>query len=166
MFAIFSGAKSSNSAKTGESESAKELVEETAQIVDDYAKHIEKNPSPGIVFDVACLPHPKEAIAKALIMQSLYEPNLDRLGCLGGILVCLADYQEGVGPEPLFATGVDPRKGFDLSDLNALAKQIATYPHRERYKQFEALQNKDMNAFLGMFAQVKAERAKIGLRSS
>jgi hypothetical protein len=86
-----------------------ELTLDTAiKIIQDYGAFVESaTHAPGCVVDARNLPHPKQRIKQALILalRSTTDPQ-KRDWCRTGLLY-LADWQEGVGNEPV---GLDLRK--------------------------------------------------------
>ena len=98
--------------------------ERAQKVIDDYAALLRR--VDGTHFhDVATLPHSKAEIARALL-RALHETSDPVLRlALGGSLLCLARFQQGVGPEP-----VDPANGEDerTEALKAMAaEEVADY---------------------------------------
>lgn len=116
------------------------LKEQRARIVNDYASHIEANPTGDEIRDIAELPHPKAAILDALLAEIKGEEGRERREAIATCAVMLADYQPGIGKVPLTSLGIDLSKlQGDNADVVALAKQIANNPDRGRYEEFFAV---------------------------
>jgi len=92
------------------------------KIIQDYGAFIERNPPlPTTIEDTSVLPHPKAAILEALIfeIEQGHPKHADDMLRFGAI--SLAQYQPGVGREPL-DLGTDAR---DLSLKLAGEKHLA-----------------------------------------
>lgn len=124
-------------------------AEERARIIADYGEFIEHNPvASGVeVRDVTCLPHDKEAILDAICLEIVKEKNERRLEALKASALFLADFQEGVGNQPLSKLGVDVSSvdaaSMSGEDLKALAGKIAGNPDKRRFEAFEPLVEED-----------------------
>lgn len=137
------------------------------QVVADYGRYIERNPvSHGTeIRDVTCLPHPKHDIKQALIAALLLETNEPRSACLKVALLGLADFQEGVGLEPLHALGCDVRviKAALESgtDKKAMVAKVADNPNRQRYEHFQELANKEWTTLTEVIAKTTTARQQL-----
>ncbi|MBH0190087.1 MAG: hypothetical protein HP493_14920 [Nitrospira sp.] len=160
-YILYTFAKSRNSVSSSSRDVQKVTDKEWQQIVIDFGRYIEDNPSVGAISDSSCLPHPKQAIKEAFVRELLSEADEYRFQCMKATLLALAEFQDGVGSEPLLALGVDYGE-LKNTDVKTLAERIATYPHRERYEQFEVLVNKETSAIQELLAKVTVLRAKRG----
>jgi hypothetical protein len=112
------------------------------KIINDYGALMERCPPRSTrIEDVSMLPHPKEAILDALLSQigrgqSKHMDDMLRVGA-----IYLAQYQSGVGDEPLENPGMIrgklPRAG-GLDEIRAEAER------RERFDQFNKLVESDL----------------------
>lgn len=136
----------SDASKVGES---RQTAEERARIIADYGAFVERNPSGGgQIWDVKCLPYGKEAILDALCLEIVREHDEKRVEVLKVGALFLADYQDGVGDQPISMLGVDLTSK-DPASLNddeqrALAAKIADNPDRERFEANKLLVDKDL----------------------
>jgi len=81
------------------------------KIIQDYGALMERNPPlPTRIEDVSALPHPKETILDALLIEigQKHPKHIDEMLQVGA--VSLAQYQGGVGDEPLEMLGMDVSK--------------------------------------------------------
>ncbi|SBW12747.1 exported hypothetical protein [uncultured Alphaproteobacteria bacterium] len=138
-------------------DSPQRLKEQRERIVNDYASHVEANPTGDEIRDVAELPHPKAAILDALLAELKGEGDRERREAIATCAVMLADYQPGIGRVPLTSLGIDLSKPLgDHVDVAALAKQIATNPNRERYQEFQAKAQEERQEILRKVAVATA----------
>ncbi|MBI3373736.1 MAG: hypothetical protein HY017_18590 [Betaproteobacteria bacterium] len=89
------------------------------EIVSAYSAILENGPVPGTVADERELPYPKQTIRQALLVLLKTTTDPQMRGNLKAGYVCLADWQQGVGPH---------RVGFDITKLDQTgdALSIAT----------------------------------------
>lgn len=79
------------------------------EIVSAYGAVLENGPVPGTVADERELPYPKKTIKQALLVLLKTTTDPKMRGNLKAGYVCLADWQQGVGPH---------RVGFDISKFD------------------------------------------------
>jgi hypothetical protein len=140
-------------------------------IIRDYGAFIERHsPSPLRIEDVSSLPHPKDAILSAML-GAVVPGNDKRNDWLISGAIFLAQFQPGVGKEPLYQGGFDltekiqrPGAG-DLQTLRAEAQAIVALgeKHKEQAKRFEdfhRLAEKDLTLMMARF-EVASKKAKI-----
>ncbi len=106
---------------------------------------MERNPSGGggQIWDVKCLPYDKGTILDAICLEIVRETDENRLEALKIGALSLADYQDGVGDQPISTLGVDLTSNDPASlnddDLKALAAKIADNPDRGRFETYKPL---------------------------
>ncbi|MBC8021124.1 MAG: hypothetical protein H7X78_07935 [Methyloceanibacter sp.] len=130
-----------------------------SRILNDYGDHLQRDPVAGTICDVKRLPHPKETILLAICEQIAVEDNPERMVGLVMSAPMLADYQEGVGDEPLWGIGIDPGEGAKLDPLE-LAKLVANSPNRQRYEAFRPLVEADYARIMSVVYEMKEQRDK------
>ncbi len=83
--------------------------ERAEKVINDYAALLRRIDAK-YFHDVTALPHSKAEIARALL-RALHETSDPMLRlALGGSLICLAQFQQGVGPEPIDPENSDDEK--------------------------------------------------------
>ena len=128
------------------------------KIIQDYGAFIERNPPlPTRIEDTSVLPHPKAAILEALIfeIEQGHPKHVDDMLRFGAI--SLAQYQRGVGREPLEVLGTDAR---DLPPQLAGEKHLAELltKMQDRFKKFDELLQNDLRLINGRIAAVDAQK--------
>jgi hypothetical protein len=127
---------------TAVTEEKKGKSQERLEIISDYGRFLEHNPTIAIR-DVKLLPHDKQTILDAICWEIVDQRDDARLKSLRDAALFLADFAEGVGDEPLFLLGTDLSSSdpaaATVEELMAIAGQIAEDPNRERYESFEKL---------------------------
>jgi hypothetical protein len=127
-------------------------AEDRLQVISDFGKFVESNPTGAEIRDIKFLPHDKETILDAICLEIVREEDEARLEALKAGALILADYQEDVGDEPLSLLGVDltsvDTASMSNDELVALAGQISDTSDNERYKTFEALVQEDQRKIL------------------
>jgi hypothetical protein len=129
-------------------------------LISDYGVFLERHgPSPLRIEDVAVLPHPKDAILSALL--SAVAPGNDKKNdflMTGAIF--LAQFQPGVGSEPLYQGGFDLTAGLpatnDPAALRARAQAIVAKGEKfkeqaKRFEVFSPLVEQDLNLMIARF---------------
>lgn len=124
-------------------------AEERARIIADYGAFMEHNPSGGgQIWDVKCLPYDKEVILDAICTEIAREDDEKRVEALKVGALLLANYQGGVGDQPISMLGVDLSSNnlasLNYDDLKVLAAKIATNPDRERFEAYKPIIEKDL----------------------
>ena len=77
-------------------------------VIRDYSRFLGQiKVAPGDIVDARVLPHPKEEILDAITMEIIVTDDAEQLAQLGSAAIWLADFQEGVGAEPLSMLGVE-----------------------------------------------------------
>jgi hypothetical protein len=112
------------------------------KIINDYGALIERHPPRSTrIEDVSVLPHPKEVILDALLSEigRGHSKHMDDMLRVGAIY--LAQYQSGVGNEPLEPRGTHKGK---LPRANGLDELRAEAKKRERFDQFNKLVESDL----------------------
>ena len=127
------------------------------KIIQDYGAFIERNPPlPTTIEDTSVLPHPKAAILEALIfeIEQGHPKHADDMLRFGAI--SLAQYQPGVGREPL-DLGTDAR---DLSLKLAGEKHLAEVLTKiqDRFKKFDEMVQDDLRLINGKIAALDAQK--------
>ena len=132
-----------------------DVDDETLDIIADFGQCIEDNNLTGVSFyDEKFLPHPKDAIFKALAKGINAAPNQETLEALKISITMLPSFQNGVGPIPVeFLPSKMVQEGLDFSnmtdkDIVDHAKKIAEYSEKNK-KKFERLQQKYDEELLG-----------------
>lgn len=134
---------------------------EWKQIIEDFAERVQYFPSAGIrFFDISCLPHPKSIILAAFALEIVEEPDAERKSDPMTLVSALADYQEGVGQEPLHPLGLDINVLKDVCD----ATSVETYAtlvgsdkmkeRQEHYKQIRVLVDQERAMYMEMLSRV------------
>lgn len=133
-------------------------------VLDCYGALIEQEGPSGEIVDQTALPYPKDEIKVALCL-ALSSPNLaeeDRAAyCM--CLVLLAQYQPGVGPEPLWPHGLNQRRipktnaGNSLSPQQILAGVLAASNEENgrRYELFRPKVEAERQALLKLTQTIK-----------
>lgn len=117
-------------------------AEDRLSVISDYGQFLEQNAVAGEIRDASELPYPKEEILDAICVQLALENDDDRREALKVGAYCLADFQAGVGTEPLSPFGISaeemahPSKSHD--ELRAMAARMANNPNQEKYETFKA----------------------------
>ncbi len=136
---------------------------QTRNIIADYGALLERNPSfPTRIEDISALPHPKEIILDALLLEirAGHPEKMDTM--LKHAASCLAQFQPSVGSEPLQMLGVDITtlpKTNDLAALRAQAELIAESESKTkaRYDEFDKLVKADLQRILSKIAAASAK---------
>lgn len=117
------------------------------EVISDYGEFLEHNPTAGEIRDAKDLPHPKEEILDAICLELVREEDDSRHEALKVGALTLADFQAGVGTEPLSMLGVSIEEMASPPEsdeaLRALAARMANNPNRERYETFKALADEE-----------------------
>jgi len=90
------------------------------EIVSAYGTVLETGPVPGTVADERELPYPKKTIKQALLVLLKTTTDPKMRGNLKAGYVCLADWQQGVGPH---------RVGFDISKIDQTGDTLLIARH-------------------------------------
>lgn len=118
------------------------------EIISDFGDYLGSDPTGGDIRDVSELPHSKEDIFRAIFLQLAVAEDESRISALEVGAVMLADFQEGIGSEPLSLLGVPTERLVPLSenkeDILAMAKEIAENPNREKYETYRAIVDEDL----------------------
>lgn len=159
MFGFFGKRKGT---KTKSEEERKAETARFITIVSDFGQVLEENSfAPGgEIRDVKELPHPKNEIQKALSFMIMVSPEKHIVEAAHAALLCLADYQEGIGDrlhllgetpaalieksrqsDDAFAASVDK-----IAESYSKYQEIAVIVEKER-KQYDALARKLKSMF-------------------
>jgi hypothetical protein len=127
------------------------------KIIVDYGAHLEEHSKHIDTFvDLKALPHPKEDILNALLIESVLTPSDKEADQLRGGVYFLSDFHEGVGAEPLPRLGVALSRypGVDVKSpesmqrareaIDEMASKIASNPNTERAARFRELAAEDL----------------------
>jgi hypothetical protein len=120
---------------------------ERNKIINDFGAFIERNPCPPTrIVDVSVLPHRKEQILEALLLEIPHEVDPKMKDCLKVGATSLSQYQPGVGEVPLEMLGMDFWK-LPVSKDPAVIRMLveAEARTRPRYEEFKKLVTKDLN---------------------
>ncbi len=139
----------SESANESMTDENRQKAERRAQVISDYGSYIERHPSAGEIRDVSELPHSKEEILDAIILEIVRENDEKRVEALKAGAIMLADFQENVGLKPLTMLGIsnsDMLAGVtsDDSKLKELAEKIANNPDKEKYESFSKIVEQEL----------------------
>jgi hypothetical protein len=122
-------------------------------------------PLPTRIEDVSVLPHPKEMILDALLMEIRrgHPTHLNEMMKVGAI--SLAQYQPGVGNEPLEYLGMDIGKLPRTKDLEALRTQAkllaeAQIKTQDRFNEFSKLVQDDLRRISSKIAAAEPASPK------
>lgn len=133
---------------------------ERKRIIEDFAERVQYFPSGGtIIFDISCLPHLKSKILAAFVLELSERPEPERKSNLEALLPCLADYQEGVGQEPLHPLGLDivVLKDVCEASFEAFATLVTNNKmkeRQERFKQIRVLVDQERAQYMEMLSRV------------
>jgi len=118
-------------------------------VIGDFGAFLEQRPNlPTRIEDVTVLPHPKEEILDALMLEiARGHPNMNEW--LEVSATFLAQYQPGVGKEPLDMLGADFSALPETHDLEELRKQaikmvVSEEKTRGRFEEFNKLVQQDL----------------------
>lgn len=134
------------------------------KIIQEYGALMERTPPlPTRIEDVSALPHPKEEILDALLQEIVRRHPQHISDAMRAGAISLAQYQPGVGNDPLEMLGVDVAKlqlpnERDVEALRAQAKLIAETESktRERFREFNKLVTEDLKRINAMIAAAEA----------
>lgn len=131
--------------------SAKHEAEE--QMIFDYADALMANAEAhAIVTDEAALPHPKQELLQALLSKIARDPDREVVRALSIAALSLADYQPGVGANPLFSATDDQIAGMRENRRDVLLEVANNY---EKISRFNADISKDMKFIFGLIESAK-----------
>ena len=125
-------------------------MDDRYKIITEYGKFIERHHQTAGIQDVAVLPYPKETILSALLLE-IVRGNVLQLEAIRICARLLAQFQLGVGPEPLERLGVDVAK-LQIPPKNAIEGQKslvsfiieAENKTRSRFNEFKKLVDEDL----------------------
>jgi hypothetical protein len=134
------------------------------KIIKEYGALMERTPPlPTRIEDVSALPHPKEAILDALLQEIVRGHPQHISDAMSAGAISLAQYQPGVGNDPLEMLGVDVAKlqlpnERDVEAVRAQAKLITETESktRERFHEFNELVIEDVKRINRMIAAAEA----------
>lgn len=119
-----------------------------AEVISDFGQFLELNPTGIEITDISKLPHNKEEILDAICMQMIVTDDESLFSALEVAAITLADFQEGVGSEPLNSLGVSAEQLLQSSESNedalALARKITDNPNEAKYETFRAIADEDL----------------------
>lgn len=128
----------------------RQKAEQQANVISDYGQFLEHHPTVGEIRDASDLPHPKEEILDAICLELVQEDDEQRREALKVAALSLADFQAGVGAEPLRMLGIDTDDLFQApkndDELRLMAERIASNPTQEKYETFSAMANEEITA--------------------
>jgi len=144
----------------------------TERVLHDFGQRAQDYPWHAI-YDIACLPHPKEDIRDALFAAILAQEMNRRedtaiKNALGTLLTsCLPRYQKGVGKEPLYSVGYDLESTILkpefaralLQEVSAEAKEKRRI-NSERFEQMETLVELESAAYFELLAKLPSNSSK------
>ncbi|MDE8346981.1 MAG: hypothetical protein POH28_12545 [Acidocella sp.] len=133
------------------------------KIISDYVAFVERhNPSPLRIDDVAVLPHSKDVILSALL-HAVAPDDDKRNDFLMSGAIYLAQFQPGVGSEPLYKDGFDLTANLrqqtatnDLTavkaEIKAMAAKVEKFKEQaKRFEVFSALVEQDISLMMARF---------------
>jgi hypothetical protein len=127
-------------------------------IIQDYGALMERKPPlPTRIEDVSALPHPKATILDALLSElgqghSAHMAEMLRIGAIS-----LAQYQPGVGREPLEMLGADASKvPATLAEAKRLAPALSKMQYR--FKELDKLVQDDLQRIKSRIATAESQR--------
>ena len=152
--------------KTPDAVDVHRKAEERINIISDYGALMEeRSSSVGSIWDVRSLPHDKKAILGAICFEIIGEDDDQKVEMLKIGALSLADYQEGVGGQPISPLGVDLSKvdSNNMTDdaIRDLAAKIADNPDQERYKKYKPLVAEDISKIQSMLNKAEALRKEV-----
>jgi hypothetical protein len=116
--------------------------EDRAQIISAYGKFIEtRTMTPDEIADVKLLPFPKEELLEAICLELIREPDESKRSAMEVGAILLANFQEGVGDEPLSMFGFQlpsEQPATDEETLELAKKLTEENPKRQRWEEFNA----------------------------
>ena len=134
-----------NQTDAGMSPENKKNADRRLQVISDFGQFLEANPSGGNICDASELPHPKEEILDAIFLQLVAVEDENLRSALEVAAITLADFQEGVGSEPLSPLGIPVEELVQSKeDAITIANKIANNANSGRYETFKAKVNKEL----------------------
>lgn len=125
------------------------------QMIFDYADALMANAEAhAIVTDEAALPHPKQELLQALLSKIARDPDREVVRALSIAALSLADYQPGVGPNPLLSATDDQVAGVKENRSDVILQVAKNY---EKISRFNADISKDINSISTMIQSAKRQ---------
>jgi hypothetical protein len=119
-------------------------------IIQDFGALMERRPPlPTRIEDVSALPHPKATILDALLFELGQGHPKHMAEMLRVAAISLAQYQPGVGREPLEMLGADISK-FPATLAEAKRAAPALSKMRDRFKEFDKLVQDDLRRIISL----------------
>lgn len=88
--------------KKSDREKANEMVEAANKVIQEFSKLVsDENFDSFKLYDVSILPHEKETIELAFLLGIMVSKDQKNQDALAVILINLANFQEGIGSEPV-----------------------------------------------------------------
>jgi len=126
------------------SEESENQLEKQSCIVADFGDFLTKHPVGGKILDVKALPHNKDTILDAICFLIVVSEDEKRVEQLRAGALILANFQEGVGDQPLWPLGFDVSASDE--DVDAFIERVnadANTKAHERYMTLQPLVRKD-----------------------
>ena len=144
-----------------------QAVREREKVINEYGAFIARCPSlPTRIEDVSVLPHSKETILNALLLEIArgHTPHMN--AAMVGLAMCLAQYQPGVGSEPLEMLGMNLAKlpvTDDLETFRAQAERFLAAEEKTRplFDEFNKLVAKDLDQINAKIAAAERLRREV-----
>lgn len=140
------------------------MVKGVQQIVSDYGAFLEHQDSTyGVaIFDEKDLPHKKEVILDAICLVIRTELDDDMRNALKISATRLAEYQEGVGDQPVSmqADGLDMNVlsgSLSTEEMKDLAAKMAR-TDQKRFEYYKSLADKDLNRIMEKLQEAEQMR--------
>jgi len=144
---------------------SKQVWEDNLLVIGDYGALVEYcYPTPDRIQDVSALPHSKERILYALLLEVIRGdlPMVDEL-CIAAI--SLAYYQEGIGPEPVRKFDLGNVPSFEDSEgWLVLAKPLADSEvgaNTAKFEKFHDLVEEELAEISTQIEQAKQLRKRL-----
>lgn len=145
----------------------KQKAQRRIQIISDFGEFIESNPIAGEIRDASELPYSKEEILDAIFLQLVAEDDENLRSAMEAGAVMLADFQDGVGSEPLTQLGASTEQILQSTSLDeetiALAQKIAGNSDSEKYETFRAMVDEELDTIQAKILAAEQIREQIPL---
>jgi len=164
ILGLFIGTKIKKPEDQRAASDSNKLSSEIEKIIQDFGAFIEQHgPLPTRIEDVSCLPYPKQKILNALIATAAYTDDVKMRDSLETGAMLLAQYQDGVGNQPLEMMGVDITKlplPKTLEESKKQAKFLVEMEAKtkERFNHFQQLVDADLKNIKGLIAAARTTR--------
>lgn len=135
----------------GENQPKNEEKKKRLKIISDFGAFLERDLHKGDslqIWDVKYLPHDKEAILDAICLEIVRESDEKRIEVLKVGALFLADFQKGIGDQPISALGVDLTSqdvaSLDTNSLKELASRVTSNSDSKQFDLYKPIIDKDL----------------------